>query len=312
MKKLILTIFCVAAMAPFAIHAQTLVPSQDAYVVPLTSDNFGTATSIMVGNSIPIQPLKGPPTSSPPSEGLVQFDLSQLPPGTTGAQVQKATLTLFVDSVNASGTININLANGQWTEASVNGLNAPTVGGSVATSITPPGVNHFLSVDATSAVRGWVTLPATNMGFIITANGGANLAFDSKENVTTSHPATLTIVLANTGPTGPTGATGPIGPVGPQGPQGPQGTAGVSGYNIVSQNVTAVVSTNLQTFVVACPAGQVALSGTFYRTSATFAGETTNNGPTFLLSTPSWSFYVSNSDLFSKNFLTFVTCINAN
>ena len=64
--------------------------------MPSNATNFGTATTITVGSSS--------------SVGLVQFDLTQLPGGLTSAQVQKATLTLFLDHVNVAGTINVDTA----------------------------------------------------------------------------------------------------------------------------------------------------------------------------------------------------------
>ena len=78
-------------------------------------------------------------------------------------------------------------------------------------------------------------------GFIVTPVNGVNVSFDSKESATTSHPATLTVILTSmglpgpTGPTGPTGATGPqgpAGPIGPIGPAGPSGTTGIFGSNV--------------------------------------------------------------------------------
>jgi hypothetical protein len=83
----------VLILVPIAGLAQTLAPSQDAYYIPGNGSNFGTATTITVGSSS--------------SVGLVQFDLTQLPAGVTSAQIQKATLTLFLDHVNAGGSINI-------------------------------------------------------------------------------------------------------------------------------------------------------------------------------------------------------------
>ncbi len=87
--------FAVAALAlaPVAGFSQTLAPSQDAYYLPGNSTNFGAATTITVGSS--------------GSVGVIQFDLTQLPAGLTAAQIQKATLTLFLDHVNAGGSINI-------------------------------------------------------------------------------------------------------------------------------------------------------------------------------------------------------------
>ena len=92
--------FALAALAfvPLAGFAQTLTPSQDSYYVPSNATNFGTASTITVGSSS--------------SVGLVQFDLTQLG-GVTAAQVQKATLTLFLDHVNSAGTgINVDTVSG--------------------------------------------------------------------------------------------------------------------------------------------------------------------------------------------------------
>ena len=96
----------ILALAPLMGLAQTLTPSQDTFYVPGNGTNYGTATTITVGSS--------------GSLGLVQFDLSTL--GLTAAQVQKATLTLFLDHVNVGGAVNINQANGAWSELTVTGL----------------------------------------------------------------------------------------------------------------------------------------------------------------------------------------------
>ena len=93
MKNLTRCAIAALALAPIASFAQTLAPSQDAYYVQGNGSNFGTATTVTVGSSGSI--------------GLLQFDLTQLPAGLTSAQIQKATLTLFLDHVNSSGTINI-------------------------------------------------------------------------------------------------------------------------------------------------------------------------------------------------------------
>jgi hypothetical protein len=77
MKNLMRFAIAALALTPVAGNAQTLAPSQDAYYVPNSGSNFGTATTVTVGSSS--------------SVGLVQFDLSQLPPGVTSAQIQKAT-----------------------------------------------------------------------------------------------------------------------------------------------------------------------------------------------------------------------------
>jgi hypothetical protein len=209
MRKSIQFAIGAAALAPIASLAQTLPPSQDAYYVPANGTNFGAGITVTVGSSGAV--------------GLVQFDLSQAPVGT----VQKATLTLFLDHVGTAGSINVDTVSSStpWNELTVNGNSGISAGTAVATGVPTTAANTFVTVDATNAVQAWLTTPSSNNGFMILGNAGTNVQFDSKENTTTSHPATLTIVMANSGPTGTTGITGATGPTGATG----AGTTGASG-----------------------------------------------------------------------------------
>src|SRR5580704_5674313 len=229
MKNLIRFAIAALALAPIAGFAQTLAPSQDVYYVPGNGSNFGTATTITVGSSGSI--------------GLVQFDLTQLPAGLTAAQIQKVTLTLFLDHVNLGGSINIDTvsASTPWGELTVTGNSGISPGIAVNTSVMTNTADTFIALDATAAVQGWITTPSSNNGFMIQANTGTSVQFDSKENTSTSHPATLTIVLVSVGPTGATGgsgtngsngapgATGVTGPTGVAGPTGTNGNNGAAG-----------------------------------------------------------------------------------
>src|SRR5580704_4096093 len=226
MKNLIRFAIAALALAPIAGFAQTLAPSQDVYYVPGNGSNFGTATTITVGSSGSI--------------GLVQFDLTQLPAGVTAAQIQKATLTLFLDHVNTGGSINIDTvsASTPWGELTVTGNSGISQGIAVNTSVMTNTADTFIATDATAAVKSWIAAPSTNNGFMMQANATTSVQFDSKENTSTSHPATLTIVLVSNGPTGATGssgtngvngATGATGPTGPSGVAGPTGVAGATG-----------------------------------------------------------------------------------
>jgi len=202
------------ALPPAAVYGQVLTPSQDAYYVPGNAMNFGSATTVTVGSSGAV--------------GLVQFDLTQLPTGVTAAQVQQAVLTLFVDRINTPGSIAINLANGSWQELQVSGTNGFPATGAGVTTVPLSLANQFITIDVTPFVRGWITTPSSNDGFMLTSIGGV-AQFDSKENTTTSHPAILSVVLASAGPQGPTGPTGPQGPTGATGPTGLQGPTGPTG-----------------------------------------------------------------------------------
>ena len=212
----------IALGAGAGLLAQTVPLTQDSFVItaPANAVNYGSASTINVGGA------NG-------NRGLMQFDLSALPPGTVAANVAGAVLTLFVSRVGAAGTIDISVANGAWTELAVNGNNAPAAGAAVASAVSVPSARAgtFLYVDATTAVRNWLN-GTTNSGFIVTPNDGTvNIAFDSKESATTSHPATLTITLSNAGATGATGATGVTGATGATGITGATGAAGATGAN---------------------------------------------------------------------------------
>jgi hypothetical protein len=208
--------FGMAVVSPLLL-AQSVPLSQDSYIVPAATTNFGAGATINVGGG-------------GASQSLVQFDLTTLPSGTTASNIGKATLVLFVNKVGVAGTVNVSAASGSWTESGVNGSNAPVVGAAVASGLLVDQSNTYLLVDATAAVRNWITTPASNSGFIITPLGReVNVAFDSKESTTTSHPAQLLIALAGSGATGATGLQGPAGATGPTGPQGPVGAIGPAG-----------------------------------------------------------------------------------
>ena len=266
--------------APYAC-AQVFVPSADAYVVPGNATNFGTSPNITVGSSNAF--------------GLVQFDLSQLPAGVTAGQIQKATLTLFLNHVNSGGTINIDTVSSTtpWTESGVNGNTGVGPQSAVATSIPAALTNFYISVDVTAAVQGWVASPTSNNGFLIAANGSTSVQFDSKENTNTGHAATLSVLLANTGATGPTGATGSAstvaGPTGPTGaastvagPTGPTGAtssvAGPTGPTGAASTVAGPTGPTGAASSVAGPTGPTGPAGASGAAS-TVAGPTGPTGP---------------------------------
>jgi hypothetical protein len=225
MKKLSLAAICAVILLPLGVSAQNMTLTQDTFITPGNVTNYGTAIGINVGGS---------PTAS---QGLIQFDLSSLPPGTTASQISKATLVLFVNAVPAAGTMNVDTASGAWTELGVNGTNQPTAGSAVATGISISTAHEYITIDATAAVQAWVAGTTPNNGFLLLASGSLVATFDSKETTLTSHPATLSVVLSGTGLPGPTGPTGGVGPAGATGatgagapgPTGPMGATGNPG-----------------------------------------------------------------------------------
>jgi hypothetical protein len=219
---------CCALAVPAAALAAGVPVAQDAFVTPGNAANYGALPNINVGG-----------TSS--FLGMVQFDLSTLPAGTTGSSVAKATLILYVNKLGAPGSVNIDIANGPWTEGGVNGNNTPTPGGVVATGVPVNTASTYLAIDATRAVVNWLDRVTLNQGFLIQPGSpGVAVYFDSKESTSTSHPPQLEITLI--GPAGPQGATGPAGPQGATGPIGPAGPAGPPGPNVLQAGSAAAPS----------------------------------------------------------------------
>ena len=87
----------------------------------------------------------------------------------------------------------------------VNGINVPAAGAAVATT----SVFALTSSYVTTAVQNWIGGVTPNNGFLIQANSSTDVHFDSKESMTTSQPAMLSIVLASSGWPGPAGSDGP-------------------------------------------------------------------------------------------------------
>ncbi len=205
-----------AAATPVA--ADTYISSQ------LPAANFGSATSLAVGSG---------------SSALIEFDLTHLTSlNLTTSNLQKATLTVFVDQVMMPGSINISLPGQPWTESgeTYNTFNSSLVS-LFLSGVRIPAAGQYLTIDITQPVRAWLAGGAVNEGLLIEATSGTSSFFsiDSKENTVTSHPPELDVILTDTGnvgPPGPTGAqgvTGPVGPAGSAGPTGAQGATGVPG-----------------------------------------------------------------------------------
>ncbi len=214
----VFAVACLAAVAltaPFA-HATQAPLVADAHVnANRSSTNFGSLANLYIGNG---------------NTALLQFDLTSLPAGTTPAQVARATLTLFVNRLNASGPVSLAAATSPWTEGTVTFATQPSAGAPLAT-FTPLAAGQYITVDVTALIQAWITTPASNNGLVL-ASSAANLLLDSKENDQTAHPATLDITITSMGAAGATGIAGPQGlqgSTGAQGLPGPQGLQGIPG-----------------------------------------------------------------------------------
>lgn len=231
----------------------------------------------------------------------IRFDLSGVP---VGATVNKATLRLYADEVEAGGaSFDVYQLNTPWSENTLTAASAPVSGASATggkpVTLTSANTNHFVLVDITTVVQEWLSGAAVNDGLALaTTSGNGAISFDSKESALTSHEPELDLVYNTTpgsqgpqGIQGPAGAQGAQGPPGLPGPQGPQGVAGLSGVNQVL-NVNSVPNGFEQvTVVAACQVPQVLTGG---GCDAVYGLPTVGGyaPPTIVKSTPSGNAYV--------------------
>src|SRR5208282_1079812 len=211
-----------AAMLMFLLFMSTatyaqITPSGDAYVNSAAgTTNYGTATTLDLSSA---------------DTSFIRFDLTAVPSSYTGASVAKATLKLYVNTVTTTGSFNVDLVNGAWTEKTLDYSNQPALGTTIAASVPLATTSKltYLEIDITSAVVEWLNGTQPNDGIALVANSPLVATFDSKESTTTSHPPELDLVYVNNGPQGPAGPQGPQGAQGAQGPQGPIGLTGATG-----------------------------------------------------------------------------------
>jgi hypothetical protein len=176
---LILTLLTIAARAQ-------LTPSGDSYTnTAASTTNYGAKTLLDVESS---------------QTTYIQFDLSAIPSGYTGANVTKASLKLYVNAVTTAGSFNVDYVNGTWSESTIDASNAPALGTTIVASVplTTVEKNKYILVDITPAVQTWLNGTA-NDGIALVGNSPVNASFDSKESTTTSHSPELDVVFAGGG-----------------------------------------------------------------------------------------------------------------
>jgi hypothetical protein len=141
----------------------------------------------------------------------LKFKLSStLPVGTTGSEVERATLKLYIANITTAGKLDVYAVAGAWDEATVSGRNAPPLGSLLTTTaqIDEDKRGKFLVIDITSLVQQWLGndglgtggLPNNGLALVAhpldaTTAAVASITFDSKENSQTSHEAQLNVQL---------------------------------------------------------------------------------------------------------------------
>ncbi|MGB8170173.1 MAG: DNRLRE domain-containing protein, partial [Chthoniobacteraceae bacterium] len=209
-----------------------LVSTSSAVVIPASDDATTTTGDKTPGPTAVTVQVGGK------NRGWVQFDLGQLPAGTTGAQVAKAIFRLYPSVLTKDSAFTVSLANGAWTEGLLVDSNAPVVGPPelVAVPLPKAAKGSFVNLEVTAIVQAWLNTPGSNHGFVLSGEAtSAVIGFDSKENAAAGHYPQLDITLvAVPGPQGPKGDKGDQGApgfgfVGPQGPKGDKGDPGAMG-----------------------------------------------------------------------------------
>jgi hypothetical protein len=240
MKSRLLTTTIASAVA---LLTQTHFAS--ALDIRLMADAYTDGATANVGTAYPTQPLSVHSTG--PRRSWIKFDLAGgLPPGTSHAQISKATLRLYATTVTTAGNVMVQAAGASWIEAvtASGGIkhntapalsNDPVTGNPYATvNINAAGL--YFDFDVTELVKDWLDGTKVNHGLALVPSGTVNVVFDQKEGTTTSQQPQLHIALSGpVGPQGPVGATGPQGSQGVQGPQGIQGPVGPAATRILAQ-----------------------------------------------------------------------------
>ena len=211
---------------PVAVYSQPTLLSDSYVATPyIVGEKHGADPTLLINRN---------------NSGYIQFSLANsLPTGITHQDIDKATLKLFIADINAAGNLTIRRVTQNWKEPTI------PVGGipPALDLITPAKIfkinkaykGHWVELNITDIVKGWISLPKTNKGIALAVENTSLLdaVIDSKENTDTSHQAILDLVLKKTtgaiGPMGPAGPIGPVGPAGAIGPAGPIGPVGPDG-----------------------------------------------------------------------------------
>ncbi len=104
-------------------------------------------------------------------ESYIQFDVSDIPPGTT---IRRADLGLYSNSVSVAASpfsMNVDLYNlaAPWNQTTLIWNNKPASTGTAVAAklLTFSDTDIYVTTDLTSAVQGWVNTPSSNNGLVI-------------------------------------------------------------------------------------------------------------------------------------------------
>ncbi len=145
---LALTLGAVSLLAPIAARAQA----------PVTDDTYSTRGGAWNNGSSPLVIVQSPNTN-----GYVRFNLSVFPPDMQPGDIQKATLKMFVNSVQGAGTLYVCRleANQAWDEKTLVGREPACDPGTEAIPalMTKDMILNYVVIDVTPIVQYWYANP---------------------------------------------------------------------------------------------------------------------------------------------------------
>ncbi|KJV05356.1 CBM96 family carbohydrate-binding protein, partial [Methylocucumis oryzae] len=197
--------------------------------------------------------------------GYLSFYLQRsLPNQLKASDIQKATVAVFLNKVDAGGVLAVAKVIEDWNEKTIPHKNQAPAYDTVTIKrfeIKPAYAGRWIQLDVTSIVKDWVNgneiSEEASYGFALISENQLDITIDSKENTTTSHQALFEVVLnktssvgakgetgatgarGNTGASGLTGATGATGNTGTSGNTGKTGATGANGNTGTSGNTGA-------------------------------------------------------------------------
>ena len=147
-----LTFAAVAAMAaialsPSAAFADTVHVAEDAYTrAENPNQNKGSDKSIEVKDQTGKDRI-----------GYAKFDFSTLPNDVVGDDIVKATLRMWIERVDGSGTIEVRRVEANWDESSITANSSPSHAlVEAVVDVADADEDHFITADVTDLVKDWV------------------------------------------------------------------------------------------------------------------------------------------------------------
>ncbi len=164
--------------------------------LPAAEDSYGFRAKLSsVANKATTLPVDAT------HRAFLYFDLAnELPANTT---IRYARLRIYLPKVTRAGEgIAVHQVTSTWDESLASSEPAFTTTPFATFPSARMGTKRFISVDVTNVVQSWITAPATNEGFAITAIPGAtakltaSVLLGAKEGAGSGYPAELDIEIA--------------------------------------------------------------------------------------------------------------------